>query len=99
MNDALTEKLQFLEPVDTQGRCDRLLRAVSEIIQQMLPKAKPSPYTKRWWSRELSELRKKQSNLINRLRINRRQQFRNEQLEVEKLTPVAFPWSTEHGNW
>ena len=47
MNDALIEKLQFLEPVDTQGRCDRLLRAVSEIIQQIVPKAKLSSYTKR----------------------------------------------------
>ena len=83
MNDALTEKFQTFAPAGTQERCDRLLKTVSEIIQQMVPKARPSPYAKRWWSKGLTALRKTQSNLRNLVRFNRKDRIDNAQLELE----------------
>ena len=61
-----------LTDIGTQEGCDRLLNTVSEVVQQMVPKARPSPYAKRWWSKELTALKKKQSSLRNLVRAKRK---------------------------
>ena len=47
----------------------------------MVPKARPSPYAKQWWSKELTALKKKQSNLRNLVRANRRLRIKDTLLE------------------
>ena len=40
-----------------QQQTDWLLTAVTEAIEALTPKAKPSPYAKRWWTTDLTQLR------------------------------------------
>ena len=55
----------------------------------MVPKARPSPYAKRWWNKELSALRKGQSGLRNLVQSNRRQGIDNLYLELESKQATA----------
>ena len=73
-------------PRDTQGRCDRLMDAVSQAVQAYTPKAKPSPYAKRWWSKELTEMRGAQSRLRNAVRRLRCEKIRDMELERSAYT-------------
>ncbi len=41
-----------------QQKTDRLMSVVLEAIHALTPKAKPSPYTKRWWTTDLTQLRR-----------------------------------------
>ena len=68
-------------PIGTQGKCDRLMDAVSQAVQAHTLKAKPSPYAKRWWSKELTELRGAQSRLRNAVRRLRHEKIRDTELE------------------
>ncbi|KAJ0130721.1 Uncharacterized protein HZ326_26179 [Fusarium oxysporum f. sp. albedinis] len=40
-----------------QQKTDRLMTAVLEAVQALTPRAKPSPYAKRWWTNDLTQLR------------------------------------------
>jgi hypothetical protein len=40
-----------------QQKTDRLMSVVLEAVQEVTPKAKPSPYAKRWWTTDLTQLR------------------------------------------
>ncbi|RKK50681.1 hypothetical protein BFJ69_g18028, partial [Fusarium oxysporum] len=40
-----------------QQKTDRLMTAVLEAVQALTPRAKPSPYAKRWWTHDLTQLR------------------------------------------
>ena len=42
-----------------------LMEAIHGTIHAVVPKRHPSPYSKRWWSRELTELKKRKNQLIN----------------------------------
>lgn len=42
---------------DVQKQADRLMQVVLEAVNTLTPKAKPSPYEKRWWTRDLTKLR------------------------------------------
>jgi hypothetical protein len=41
-----------------QQQTDRLMVAVTEAVYGLTPKAKPSPYAKRWWTTDLTRLRR-----------------------------------------
>jgi hypothetical protein len=47
--------------LDTKSQLDQaaedLVALVNTTLDEMVPRAKPSPYAKRWWTRELSQLR------------------------------------------
>ena len=45
---------------------------VTEAMDKHVPKAKPSPYAKRWWTEDLSVLRKSYTRLRNQIRRRRR---------------------------
>ena len=66
---------------DTQGRCNHLMDIVSQAVQAHTPKAKPSPYSKRWWNKELTVLRTAQSHLRNAVRRLRSEGIRDIALE------------------
>lgn len=59
-------------PRGTQEQADRLLKAVSEAVKGLTPLSKPSPYAKRWWTEDLSQLRKTYTTLRNQARAYRR---------------------------
>lgn len=40
-----------------QQQTDRFMTAVTEAVYSLTPKAKPSPYAKRWWTTDLTRLR------------------------------------------
>jgi ribonuclease HI len=48
------------------------MSAVVEAVQVLTPKARPSPYAKRWWTTELTELRRIYTHWRNRARTERR---------------------------
>jgi hypothetical protein len=55
-----------------QQQTDRLMRAVLEAVYALTPKAKPSPYAKRWWTRDLTQLRRVYTYWRNRTRTEHR---------------------------
>ena len=55
-----------------QHQTDQLMKAVLEAVYALTPKAKPSPYAKRWWTADLTKLRKTYTYLRNRARACRR---------------------------
>ncbi|TVY62542.1 Retrovirus-related Pol polyprotein from type-1 retrotransposable element R1 [Fusarium oxysporum f. sp. cubense] len=55
-----------------QQKTDRLMSAVLEAVQALTPRAKPSPYAKRWWTHDLTQLRHIYTYWRNRARASRR---------------------------
>jgi hypothetical protein len=55
-----------------QQKTDRLMAAVSEAVHTLSPKAKPSPYAKRWWTTDLTQLRYIYTYWRNHARSERR---------------------------
>lgn len=66
---------------DVQVDTDRLMSAVLEALHALTPKSKPSPYAKRWWTSDLSQLRAVQSYWRNQARARRRAGRRDPDLE------------------
>ncbi|KAI7722984.1 hypothetical protein KC353_g42 [Hortaea werneckii] len=58
--------------VTVQEQIDRLMHAVQEAVFALTPKAKPCPYAKRWWTQDLSKLRRVYTYWRNRARAQRR---------------------------
>lgn len=65
-----------LEKVPTEGtvqqNTDRLMEAVLEAVHTLTPRTKPSPYVKRWWTSDLTQLRQIYTHWRNRARAERR---------------------------
>ena len=57
-------------------------RMVVGVLDERVPKRKPSPYAKRWWTQDLSRLRKEYTILKNRASRYRRAGWRNHILEA-----------------
>ena len=57
---------------DAQRQADRLMQVVLEAVNTLTPKAKPSPYAKRWWTKDLTKLRRVYTYWRNRARAQRR---------------------------
>jgi hypothetical protein len=57
---------------DVQRQVDRLMQVVLDAITTLTPKAKPSPYAKRWWTQDLTKLRQVYTYWRNRARAQRR---------------------------
>src|SRR5271168_450905 len=55
-----------------QQQTDRLMTAVLEAVHALTPKAKPSPYAKRWWTTDLTQLRRVYTYWRSRARVERR---------------------------
>ena len=48
------------------------MEAVTEAVFELTPKAKPSPYAKRWWTTDLTQLRRSYTYWQNQARSQRR---------------------------
>ncbi|KAJ6438998.1 hypothetical protein O9K51_08401 [Purpureocillium lavendulum] len=58
--------------VDVQAQTDQLMRVVLEAIDHLTPRAEPTPYAKRWWTRDLTQLRQSYAFWRNQARSQRR---------------------------
>jgi hypothetical protein len=56
---------------DIQRQTDHLMRVVQEAVHTLTPKAKPSPYAKRWWTEDLTKLCQVYTYWRNRARAQR----------------------------
>ena len=50
---------------DVEGAVDTLVRIIKEILDEEVPISKPLPYAKRWWTGELTKLKKEKNRLSN----------------------------------
>ena len=64
-----------------QQMTDRLIETVQEAIQALTLKARPTPYTKRWWTTDLTQLRRIYTYWRNRARGERRAGWVSTKLE------------------
>ncbi|RMZ89045.1 hypothetical protein DV736_g3719, partial [Chaetothyriales sp. CBS 134916] len=55
-----------------QEKTDRLMSSVLEAVHALTPKTRPSPYAKRWWTTDLTQLRRIYTYWRNRARSERR---------------------------
>lgn len=73
IRDQITDHLrQTAQGGSVQQQTDRLMTAVLEAVNTLTPRAKPSPYTKRWWTADLTALRRIYTYWRNRARTQRR---------------------------
>ena len=64
-----------------QEQTDRLIAAVTDAVFDLTPKAKPSPYAKRWWTTDLTRLRQAYTFWRNQARSQRRSGQRSPELQ------------------
>ena len=60
---ALSEPVQLHSEGEYESAVSGLTRVLQETIQAVVPQSRPSPYSKRWWSKELDVLKKKKNKL------------------------------------
>lgn len=73
INIMISRSLEMVPSEGTvQQNTDRLMKAVSEAVHSLTPKAKPSPAMKRWWTSDLTQLRHIYTYWRNRARAERR---------------------------
>lgn len=81
--------------LDTPQRIDSFTTHFTQIVQdavfQCTPIARPSPYTKRWWNLNLSQLRNNYTQVRNEARSQRRGSPRDRRLEERvKIAKKTF---------
>ncbi|KAM4067555.1 reverse transcriptase (RNA-dependent DNA polymerase) [Hirsutella rhossiliensis] len=64
-----------------QQQADRLMSVVLEAVHALVPRARPSPHAKRWWTSDLTQLRQIHTYWRNRARSLRRAGQRCDRLE------------------
>ena len=73
IRDRISRTLGATPPTGTtQQRTDRLMAAVLEAVHALTPRARPSPCAKRWWTQDLTQLRRIYTHWRNRARAARR---------------------------
>jgi len=81
INARITSSLGSPPEGTVQQKTDKLMAAVLEAVHALTPKAKPSPYMKRWWTSDLTQLRCIYTYWRNRARAERRAGFAVANLE------------------
>lgn len=83
INARISSTLATTPSGDTvQQKTDRLMSAVSEAVHALTPRAKPSPYAKRWWTADLTQLRQIYTYWRNHARSERRRGRKVPRLET-----------------
>lgn len=72
INEKLRERLALRCPAirirhkeDVETTVNTLVDIINEVIDEEVPASKPSPFAKRWWTKELTELKKEKNRLSN----------------------------------
>jgi Reverse transcriptase (RNA-dependent DNA polymerase) len=88
INTLLKAKLEAESPavrIRTQdqfiSKVDQLIDIITDVLHENLDELKPSPFSRRWWTKELTELKKEQNRLSNKL--YRLRDVRNHPIHVE----------------
>lgn len=68
-------------PEELEQQLQYLVWGVEQALHQVAPKAKPSPYCKRWWTRELTTLRDEYNRARNQCERTRRYGYPRPELE------------------
>ncbi|XP_044718733.1 Endonuclease/exonuclease/phosphatase [Hirsutella rhossiliensis] len=58
--------------VGVQTQADQLMRVVTKALRDLTPRAQPLPYAKRWWTKDLTRLRRTYTYWRNQARAQRR---------------------------
>ncbi|XP_044715307.1 reverse transcriptase (RNA-dependent DNA polymerase) domain-containing protein [Hirsutella rhossiliensis] len=58
--------------VGVQTQADQLMRVVTKALRDLTPRAQPPPYAKRWWTKDLTRLRRTYTYWRNQARAQRR---------------------------
>ena len=66
-----------------QAQTDRLMSAVLDAVHTLTPKAKPSPYAKRWWTKDLTQLRRANTYWRNLARSQRQAGYGSDHWEEQ----------------
>ena len=73
INDILKERLEAESPalrIHTQEQfteeVDKVISIIAEVLNGTLEELKPSPFSRRWWTKELTALKKDQNRLSNK---------------------------------
>lgn len=72
---------------------DLLLAIISEVVRRCVPKAKPSPFSKRWWTRELTAMR---HNLECLLRRARKRRATEKEKDESRVYSTAYSRAIRH---
>lgn len=72
LNDLQTEVPDITTREELNSTVERLTNRVSQTVRLLVPTARPSPYSKRWWTPELSALRDTYTRARNRCTQSRR---------------------------
>lgn len=73
IRERIAQALQYrLACGDVQRQADRLMKVVLDAVSTLTPRAEPSPYAKRWWTKDLTKLRCVYTYWRNRARAQRR---------------------------
>jgi hypothetical protein len=78
-----TSLLSISYTSDMQVQTDQLMGVVLSAIEELTPRAKPSPYAKRWWTKDLTHLRRSYTYWRNLARAQRRAGCSDLQLEKQ----------------
>ena len=88
INALLKAKLESESPavrIRTQeqfiSKVDMLIDIITDVLHENLDELKPSPFSQRWWTKELMELKKEQNRLSNK--SYRLRDVRNHPIHVE----------------
>ena len=87
IQDAVRQGLTTLprEIRDLDQFTDDFLQVVTKAVQTYTSRTRPSTYTKRWWTADLTRLRRDYTYWRNQARSHRRGGVRNEALEARTL--------------
>ena len=86
---------------DFQTTFTLISAAIQSAADQTVPKIRPSPFTKRWWTKELTDLRKKKQSLrakSHRLRAQRLHPVHQEAIEATKVYAESLE-QTKKAHW
>lgn len=65
LRSALPRLVHIKDKLALDRYAERFIQAVQRVVKEKTPRAKPSPYAKRWWSDRLTALRQSLSSLRN----------------------------------
>lgn len=68
-------------PTELEQQSQILTQEVARVLNRVCPKSKPSPYCKRWWTAELTALRRDYTQMRNQCTRSRRYGFLRPDLE------------------
>src|SRR5437667_11964336 len=83
MSVAVHPSLERPLPMEIEAILKIIMDAVLPAISQFVPKSKPSPYAKRWWTLDLTQMRRDYTHFRNRASAARRAGFPRPDLQKQ----------------